>query len=306
MNELLDAVERDLGGSWRETVEHLRDQNQLDDVADRIHAGDIEGAVQGVEAAAKAFAADEHAAYVTAGKRAATWLDGELPDGIIRFDQANTRAVQWAQQNAGDLVREVTKEQRDLVRRVVADGVHDGDNPRVVARTLRESIGLTDAQAKYVQSYRDALEGGDYAGALDRELSDGRSDRSISAAMSNDGTLTQKQIDDAVDRYRSNWVDYRATTIARTEGLRVAHQGTTELFQQAIDNGDVEADALERTWNHASVGKNSRDSHEAMDGQTRGIDEPFVTGDGNELDYPAIRRLIRAIRSTAGASCQRA
>jgi hypothetical protein len=286
MRELVAEVERRLGGSWHDAIEHLRDINSIDDIADAVHRGDIDGAVQGVAQAAKAFAADEHGAYVDSGERAAAWLDSAVPDKLVRFDATNTRAVAWAKANQLDMVREVTGEQRDLIRRVIADGVAAGRNPREVARDLRDSSGLTDYQAKIVANYRTALESGDLAGALGRELSDGRDDRSVAAAMRDGRAIPQAQIDKMVERYRSNWVGFRAETIARTEGLRVVHQGTEEMFQQAVDNGDVDDDALEREWNHASVGKDPRESHEAMNGQKRGLGEAFESGDGASLKYP--------------------
>lgn len=286
METLLSAVERQLGGSWRDVVTYLRDHNDLDEVAERVKRGDVNGAIQGVEDAAAKFAVDTHAAYIDAGRRAAKWLDGEVADSIIRFDQMNARAAAWADRNQLELVHEVTNEQRDVMRRVIAEGVKDGDNPLEIARDLRSSIGLTDKQAQIVANYRRALESGDFGAALGRELTDGRSDRSVRAAMNAGRELTQQQIDTMVDRYRANWVGYRAETIARTEGLRVVHQGTEELFRQAIDAGDVAADALRREWHHSSVGKDSRPEHAAMNGQKRGIGEAFESGSGALLMYP--------------------
>ena len=282
MQALLELLEKHLGGSWRSVIEHLRDTNELADVAARIERGDVAGAIQGVEDAAKAFAIETHAAYVDSGKAAAEWLDGEVDDKLIRFDVANHRAVTWAKQNTADLVREVTQEQKDLVRRVVSDGVAAGRNPRDVARDLRDSIGLTDKQAQYVANFRKALESGDWSDALGRELLNGNDERAIRAASAADRSLSSSRIDGIVERYRANWVKSRAETIARTEGLRCLHEGTEAMFRQAIDNGDVDADALVRTWNHGRRNKNSRDRHVAIDGEQRKIGEKFSIG----LMYP--------------------
>lgn len=286
MTQLLDAVERQLGTSWHDVVTYLRDQNELDVVAERVHRGDMEGAIQGVEDAAAKFAIDTHAAYVVAGQTSAKWLDGTLADSVVRFDVQNIRAVAWANRNKLELVREISQEQRDVMRRVISDGVRAGENPIEVARDLRASIGLTDYQARIVANYRRSLESGDLAGALTRELSSGHSDRTIAAAMNRGSALTPAQIDTAVDRYRANWVTFRSETIARTEGLRVAHQGSREAFQQAVDAGDLDVEQLEREWHHASHGKDARPEHEAMDGQKRKLDEAFESGSGAQLMYP--------------------
>lgn len=286
MQALLDLVEKHLGASWRAVVEHLREVNGLNDVARRIEDGDVEGAIHGVEDAAKAFAIDMHAAYVESGTTAAESLDAQIDGALVRFDATNNRAASWADQNTLDKVREVTQEQRDMLRRVHSDGVAAGLNPKDIARDMRDSIGLTDYQAQIVQNYRRALVQGDYADALARELSDGRSDRSVAAAQNAGTALKPEQIDTMVERYRQNWIGYRAETIARTEGLRVAHQGTREAFQQAIDGGHAEAEQLEREWHHTSAGRHPRATHAEMDGQKRGMDEKFESGSGAELLYP--------------------
>jgi hypothetical protein len=285
MNELIAAIERELGGSWRDVVEVLRDHNSLDQIAERVRVGDLHGAVQGVEDAVAAFAADVHAGYVTAGQATAKWLDGELPE-LVRFDAQHPQVAAWAQQTGTELIREVTHEQRELVQRIVADGVRAGENPLSIARDIRQAIGLTDFQAQIVANYRRALEAGDYAAALGRQLTDGRMDRTIAAAARAERTLTDAQIDAMVDRYRAKWVAFRAETIARTESLRAVHAGQTQLLNQAVADGNVDADRLVRQWNHSSVGKAPRASHQQADGQRRKLGEPFEMGDGTQLAYP--------------------
>jgi Phage Mu protein F like protein len=281
MQALLDLLEKHLGAAWRDVVDQLRDSNAIGEIVDRINRGDIAGAVEGIDDAVKTFADAQAVAFDHSAHAASAWLSSES-GSVVRYDQENTRAVAWANDNAATMVREVTQEQKDLVRRVVRDGVADGRNPREVARDIRDSIGLTDTQAQYVANYRTMLEKGNWSDALGRELTDGRDDRTVRGVASRGGSLTSDQIDTMVERYRSNWVGFRAETIARTEGLRALHEGTTELFKQAIDNGDIDADALVREWNHAGSGKNSRDNHVAIDGEQRGIDDAFSIG----LMYP--------------------
>lgn len=285
MTALLDAVEEQLGGDWIDAVEWLRDQNQLDDVENRLRAGDVDGAVVGVEAAALRFAANVAEVYTTAGQQTAAWLDALVPDKLVSFDTTNYRAVAWAQRNRLDLVNGLTNEQRELIRDVIAEGIRAGQNPRVTARDIRAAIGLTPIQEDHVTSYRLALESGDYANALSRELADGRSDRSLQVAMRDGSSLPEAQIDSMVERYRANYVAFRAETIARTEGLRAIHEGSEEALQQAVSNGDVQVAQLVRTW-HSAHDKRVRAWHAVMDGQEAALGETFESGDGNELKYP--------------------
>ncbi len=285
MIKLLALLEKTLGKDWREVVEWMRSQNSLDAIEARLIAGDYANVIAQVEAAALRFAADTQTAYVTAGQKAAKWLDPKVPDALVRFDQTNTRAVQRAQANQLELVSGFSTEQREVTQNILVEGARAGTNPRVMARDLRDSIGLTANQEGHVRSYRRALESGDYANAMGRELRDARSDRTLRALARDGEQLDPKRIDKLAEAYRKNYVGYRAEVIARTEGLRAAHQGTEELHRQAVERGDVEADALIQTW-HASNGPRTRDSHRALDGQERPMGKPFVTKDGIELRYP--------------------
>lgn len=285
MDQLLTAVEQQLGAAWVEAVEWLRDQNHLEAVEERVRSGDLQGAVIGVEQAAERFAGVAAEAYAMAGKAAAAWLDGLVPSKLITFDAANPRAVRWAQMNRATLVREITQQQAQVIGNLLTDATRLSINPRVWARDLRDSIGLTAYQDNHVATYRRALETGDFDNALGRQLRDARSDRSVLAAIENARPLPPEQVDSMVERYRANWVSYRSEVIARTEGLRVLHQGTEEGIEQALDGGVIDARQLVQFWN-AHHDARTRRSHYAMDGQPRAWDEPFISGNGVELRYP--------------------
>ena len=287
MSTLLALVEKHLGSEWLDVVRYLRQRNGLEDVAARIEAGDQDGAIQGVEDAAQKYATAIDAAFREAGTQQAAWLDDQVETALIRFDQTNPYAVKWAEQNQLDLVRGLTQEQQQTIRQVLVEGIKRGDNPLTVARDLRESIGLTPAQEQWAQNYRRALETGDWSDALGRELSDGRTDRTVTRLQRDGGAMTQEQIDTAVSRYRDNMHKMRAETIARSEGLRALHEGSEEALRQAIASGDVEAGSLVREWNHAGGGRHSRPGHVEMDGDQQPVGQPFVNPmTGAQLRYP--------------------
>lgn len=282
---LIAMLERVLGANWRDVVGYLIRANPESAVAKALERGDYGNALIDVKDAASRFAVDEHAAYIRAGTDTAKWLDGEVTP-LVRFDVTNDLAVKWADANELDKVREISEDVRGMLRAVITDGVRAGDNPLVIAREIRASIGLTEIQAGYVASYRDALEGGNFANALNRALSHGQSDRAIAAASAADRPLTAAQIDTAVNRYRANMLTYRSQMIARTEALRVAHQGNEDALRMAVARGDIDADALIRTWNHTNTSDHPRAFHESMQGQTRKFGQTFLSGRGKELRYP--------------------
>lgn len=306
MERLMALLEKQIGANWRDVIAWLQDQNDTASIEAKLAAGDIEGVVSEVDAAAAKFAADTHDAYVTAGKTAAEWLDGKVPDALIRFDQTNTRAVDRAKANEMDLVTGLVQEQREMIRNVIADGLTRGANPLDMARDIRTGIGLTPDQERAVRSYRRALEQADYANALGRELRDGRGDRSLLAAQRDDRSLPQAQIDRLVDQYRANFVTHRAETIARTEGLRAANEGASEAMRQAIDRGEVDADQLVKTWNAGPRTAHSRPMHQAMDGVSVGVLEDFTLPDGTKMPHPGVGPVehvanCRCVASTAFA-----
>jgi len=282
MKRLIRLLERKLGLSWIDITEWLRGQNSLDAITARLGAQDYAGAVADVETVAARFADDLQAAFAEAGQRAATWLDTKLPDTIVRFDGTNARAVQRARQNQYELIQGFTAEQRVITRNVVTDGMRRGVNPREMARDLRDSIGLTPTQEQHVRNYRRALETGQFADASGRQLHDDRYNRTLDRV---DG-LTPAQIDKMVERYRANYVGYRAEVIARTEALRAAHEGTEELYRQAVERGDVKADQLVRIWNAGPATRDAREQHQALDGVEVRMGEDFVMPDGTRLRYP--------------------
>lgn len=287
MTTLLALVEKHLGSEWLEVVKYLRQRNGLEDVAARIDAGDVDGAIQGVEDAAAKYATAIDAAYREAATQQAGWLDDQVSTALIRFDQTNPYAVKWAEQNQLDLVRGLTEEQRQTMRQVLAEGIKRGDNPLTVARELRESVGLTPTQEQWVSNYRRALETGDWTDAGGRELTDGRLDRTLARLERDGGAMKPEQIDRAVSYYREQMHQFRARTIARTEGLRALHEGSEEAIRQAIASGDVEADSLIREWNHAAYTRRSRRGHIEMDGEQRKVGEVWTNPmTGVSLRYP--------------------
>jgi hypothetical protein len=310
MDTLLTRTENRVRRAWVAMLVHLREENSDYTIRSKLAAGHYD-ALAGLETSAAKFAAGTHAAYVASGQATAKWLneqfrkdDAPVKKKLVAFDAADPAAVRWAEQNRLRLIREVTNEQRDAIREVLVAGARSGANPREMARQIRDSIGLTQHQAAIVENYRRELEARQWGDALARELTDGRHDRSVQSVMRSGGGLTPGQIDTMTEKYRANWVAYRAETIGRTEGLRVAHQANFDMYTQAIAAGDIDAAQIEQTWNHSPGRRDKRNErafHKVMHGQKRGWGEPFVSGLGNELRFPGDPEA--PIEETAGCAC---
>jgi len=292
MTRLIALLEKQLGLAWVDVVEWLRDQNGMEVIEARLVSGDFTAVIAEVEAAALKFAAETHAAYVTSGSRAAAWLDAQpaVANKLIRFDITNARAVDAARVNQLELVQGFREESQQIAQqitqRALVEGAGSGINPRVMARDFRDSIGLTANQEQHVANARRALERGDWDNWMGRELRDARSDRTIARLRRDGGQLTQAQIDKLVEGYRKSYVAHRAETIARTEALRNAHEGSREGIRQAIERGDIEADQLTKEWHARRAGKRARKDHQKMDGVQVPWSEDFVLPDGARMSGP--------------------
>lgn len=291
MSRLLAATYGTLSRAWATALQHLREQNPPAQIADRLKlTRHPDGIVTGYDAAFGSFAAAEHNAYAAAAQAESRYATSpDVQKKLLNFDPSDPSVLSWAERNRLDKVSGLTFEQRSLVRAMLIRIDEDGTNPLEAAKEIYAAIGLTPAQEAAVQSYELALTRGEYANALQRELSSGIADRTIEAAARADRALTTEQISRAVTAYRQNYVRLRAQTIARTESQRIAHQGSDALYKQAVSRGDLSADQLVCEWLHSPGAKRKdyeREFHRSMHRQSRPWGEPFVSGLGNELMFP--------------------
>jgi len=222
--------------------------------------------------------------FVLAAQDTARFLNRNLAQIVIDFDQTNPFAVQVARENQLRLVREFTQSQRRATREAILDGIQRGANPRQQALAFRDSIGLTETQVKAVNNYRRLLEDGDRA-VFDRALRDRRFDRTIRRAIRDEKPLTKHQVETMVKRYRERYIAYRSKVIARTESLRSVHEGKNQMYRQAIESGDIDPNTLTNEWN-TMPDERRRSSHATMHGQSQPFGTNFVSGSGNQAPYP--------------------
>ena len=203
----------------------------------------------------------------------------------IAFDASNPRAAGLMQARQLNFIQQITNSQRAAIRTSLANSFNEGSTSLTdYLDAFMDSLGLTDSQVATVNNYRQLLEIGSEE-VLQRDLRDRRYDKTVQAALSNGEPLSANTIDIMVDRYEANMLAMRADTIGRTEGLSVMNQARQEAMEQVLDQAGFERGDVRRVWN-ATQDSRTRDSHMAMDGQSVGMDEPFVTPDGEELMYP--------------------
>lgn len=185
--------------------------------------------------------------------------------------------------STGALTQKVVKAMQADVRatllQIIERSVRDGVNPRVVARDLRASLGLSAAQERQVQNFRRALETGDTAKALGYERRDRRFDAKVRK-----GDLTPAEIEKMTDRYRERRVALNAEAVTRTAALDSQRAAQRLAWDEAIADGIVREKDLRRRWVTILDGR-ERQTHNAMNGTVVGFDEPFdVPGVGPQVE----------------------
>ncbi len=238
-------------------------------------------------------ATEPMATAMRAGADATVPVTQDDPEGPIRTLSFNLGQVRnplveaYISTYRQNKIAELAAEQIEAVTNQLVDAARTGASPQEMARRIRGSIGLTANQAQQVANYRAEL--GNLSGAaLQRQLRDKRYDRTVTRAIAEAKQLTAKQVDDMVDAYHRRYLAYRATTIARTEGVGAANNGHMAALQQVLDaNTEM---VVVKEWN-AKLDAVTRPDHVALNGQTVvGFDTPFVAPSGEKARWPGDQR----------------
>lgn len=234
--------------AFLDAVDRLQGQVDVERIAELLRDGRVQEAMATVDAVnvSAGFAPLTSAitgATILAANRTADSL-GALD---VTFGITNPRTIDFLRTYEMGLIRNMTADSLASVRTAITLGVNAGRNPLDIARDVREFIGLTPRQTQAVENYRSALEAGS-SDALDRALRDRRFDPTVARAISGEADLSADQIDTMVGRYQQRYLRYRSETIARTESMRAVNAGNDQLWRQTVDNGQVQADEITRTW----------------------------------------------------------
>jgi hypothetical protein len=284
--QLLDRQDARVRRAFIEFVQTVRSPEVMAELIARLEANDLEGALQIVDSYVAHFGNVIPEVMRDVGLATAVELNAALPDIplAIIFDASNPRAAALAAGSRTNLIRQMSGQQRTAISQAVGRAVSAGVGPQEMARTFRNSIGLTASQEAYVNSYRRQLETLN-SRALDRALRDRRYDARFTRALERDRPLTTAQIDTMVDLYRARALAMRAETIGRTEALTAYSQAREESVRQMISQTGLSPNRVLRVW-HSIHDDRVRAWHADMEGEKRPVDQPFVDGLGNSVMYP--------------------
>lgn len=144
------------------------------------------------------------------------------------FDRSRPEAANWASNNAGGMINNFNREQRETLRVLIQRASMGNLTVDGVTRELRNSIGLTEQQAEWVEN---------------------RWQREFATRVRAGFSLVDAEAlaDQASNRYYQQVLRYRAETISRTEILRASHEGRREAWAQGLEGGWIDP-TYEQQW----------------------------------------------------------
>ena len=167
-------------------------------------------------------------------------------------------SVPWLAQYAGTQIVQITRTTQQAIRATLRTEFAAGTSTQRLAQTIKAEIGLTPRQTQTVERLRSRLQ---EQGVPVREA--------------------QRQVANAGHK----GVQQRALTIARTEAMDAANAGQQELWRQAVRNGYMVPEEWQRQWLTAQD-ERVCPICAPMNGQRRGLEEPFMTGSGLSILFP--------------------
>ena len=139
----------------------------------------------------------------------------------LAFNLRDVEAERFLVQNQQFLVNSIAIESKDAVRNVILRGFEEGKPPRVMAREIKNLVGLNNKQATAIINLRTRL---------NEQMAAGKSPfKTI--------PLTPDKIDDIVAKATKKAIRQRAENLARTETIRASNSGRYNTWSQAISEG---------------------------------------------------------------------
>lgn len=312
--ELLDSVAENIRTGFTSSIDDIIGGLSLKQLIEAIETGDFDTVWQLFYVAPGIFRPLTRA-LEQSFEEGARWVAEDYPKNLaFRFDVSNPRAQDWLRNQSSTLVRNVSDDTRAGIRQALDSGMRRGVNPRTTAldivgrydpvtkRRVGGVIGLTPEQQMWVDRTRRQLETLDPA-YFGKKLRDKRFDSIVDKAITDGKPLSKVDIERLVTRYADITLKYRGDTIARTEGISALSAADYESTKQIVESGAAREKDVTREWD-ATNDNRTRDTHDKMEGQRVGLNEPFVSPSGARLLHPHDRSLGAPASEIVGCRCR--
>lgn len=204
----------------------------------------------------------------------------------FNFDTLSPETQRALRDAQDELIAELDSGARDSVETIIANGVRAGESIDDMASEIRDFISLTASQAQAALNFQAMLYNLDPQ-ALQRQLRNAEYDDALLDAIDSGQDLSDAAVQNMVDDYRDNYLDYRALSIAQTETTNAANRGLHDAYSQAVDRGVFPEEAVKRYWQLADHPCPVCESIPDMNPDGVGVGDDFDSIDG-PIDDPAV------------------
>jgi hypothetical protein len=306
-----------------EAMQRITDDAILAQLVEAIKAGDAEAAWRSIgyqQSVMNRFIATLTNTFEYGGNTTIASLPKYTADATgtrtaLIFNIRDRRAEAWITEHSSSLVQQIEDDIRVNVRSTLADGLAAGRNPNVTALDIigrynaqtghREGgiIGLGQREETWSRSARAKLETLDKS-YFDLVLRDKRFDGIVQKAIDSGKPLPAETVERLITRYRDRALKHRGESIGRTETLAALSRSGYESVRQAMEQSDLPLAATTKEWRSAGD-DDVRHSHEAMNGQKVGMDEPFISPvTGARMMHPGDRSLGASAKELVKCRCR--
>lgn len=296
---LLDKLAPQVQEAFLLSIRNVQSDVQLRVMVAALERGDVEAAINAIGLGAEYFAPLDRAlteAYTQGGDwaidevKAIAKKQGATITGY--FAARNPASERFLAEQSSRLIVDIVADQRNMIRDVLTQNMRAGVNAQrasldLVGRINRATgrrdgglLGLTRNQALSVRIALAELRSGDPAvmrNYLTRGRRDRRFDGLVKRAIRDGKPVSTADASRVVGRYSDRLLKLRGETIARTELLGSLHHAKNEGYEQVIQRNNIPESAVTRKWRSAKD-KDTRDTHRAASGQTRGPNGYLVGG----------------------------
>lgn len=185
----------------------------------------------------------------TATAKAASLQIEALPPNInehLRFDVSNPTIRNFLNSHSASLVTNIQADTQKVIQDAVARSFNEALTPRQVAEQIKGSIGLLPAHERALAKYREGLVAEKFAPARVEELA---------------------------GAYEERLLDYRATTIARTETRAAITTGQLSVWREGANQGFFSRSSARKEWITAG---DPCPACDPMDGVQVGLDDVWI------------------------------
>jgi ketosteroid isomerase-like protein len=222
--------------------------------------------------------------------------------GGFGFNGRHRFAERIIAETGARLVTEMGNPGTEILREIILDGAQKGIGAQKVARQLggvinpktgkREGgvLGLDAPRAERAWRVRAILSDpsriADYflpGGQPRYKSTDRRFDALVRRAIKEGKALPAADVERIARAHEARLLKARAQTVSLNESFTATAAGRYEAFRQMLESGVVEK--IDKTWSHNTL-KNPRHDHQATNGVTKPLAEPFIMADGTPMQFP--------------------